>query len=109
MSDIRSTFADFACDYALRKKAVRGKIYPALLLDFINDWNGAVARFTALGGTFTRAGATATRVNENGLIEIVPADTMRRDYNPVTRALKGWLLEEARTNELQYSSNIANA
>jgi hypothetical protein len=48
--------------------------------------------------TFTRSGATATRVNASGLIETVAADTPRFDYDPVTLAIKGLLIEEARTN-----------
>jgi hypothetical protein len=48
--------------------------------------------------TFTRSG-TATRVNSSGLIETMGAvDTPRYDYDPVTLALKGLLIEESRTN-----------
>ncbi len=53
--------------------------------------------------TFTRAGATATRVNSSGLIETVAADTPRIDYDPVTLACKGLLIEEARTQAIPYS------
>lgn len=52
--------------------------------------------------TFTRSG-TATRRNESGVIENVAANIPRFDYNPVTLALKGILVEEARTNLLLYS------
>lgn len=55
--------------------------------------------------TFTRTG-TATRVNSSGLIETVTADIPRFDYNPVTLALNGLLIEEARTNSLKYSQAI---
>lgn len=48
--------------------------------------------------TFTRSGATATRVNSSGLIETVAANVPRFDYDPVTLACKGLLIEEARTN-----------
>lgn len=48
--------------------------------------------------TFTRSGAVATRVNASGLIENVPANTARFDYDPVTLAPKGLLVEESRTN-----------
>ena len=48
--------------------------------------------------TFVRSGATATRVNASGLIENVPANTARFDYDPVTLAPKGLLVEESRTN-----------
>jgi hypothetical protein len=49
--------------------------------------------------TFTRAGATATRVNAAGFIEVVAADTPRFDYYSVdVGRCRGLLIEEARTN-----------
>ena len=48
----------------------------------------------------TRSGNTATRVNASGLIEVVNANLPRFDYDPVTLACKGLLVEEARTNSL---------
>lgn len=65
----------------------------------------------ALGGrvAFTRAGATATRVNSIGRIEALPADTPRFDYDSVTGVCKGLLIEEARTNGIRNSSNISSA
>lgn len=56
--------------------------------------------------TFTRAGATATRVNSSGYIESVAADTPRFDYNATTLAAQGLLVEEQRTNILQYSQDF---
>lgn len=56
--------------------------------------------------TFTRAAATATRVNASGLIEAVAADTPRFNYSPVTLACRGLLVEEARTNFLYPSANL---
>lgn len=50
--------------------------------------------------TFTRSGATATRVNSAGLIESVAADTPRFDFDPVTLRCKGFLVEPTRTNVL---------
>ena len=41
---------------------------------------------------FTRV-SIATRVNAQGLIEVVPADTLRFDHDPVTLPPKGMLLE----------------
>lgn len=58
--------------------------------------------------TVTRALNTATRVNSSGLVEIVNADTARFDYNPVTLAAKGLLIEETRTNILKYSEDFSN-
>tara|TARA_R110000822_G_scaffold49495_6_gene129728 strand:- start:1369 stop:2640 length:1272 start_codon:yes stop_codon:yes gene_type:complete len=59
--------------------------------------------------TFTRTGATATRVNSSGLIEGVAADTARFDYNPTTLACKGLLIEESRINRRSYSEQFDNA
>ena len=50
--------------------------------------------------TFTRALATATRTNASGYIEGVVANTPRFDYDPVTLACKGLLIEESRANVL---------
>lgn len=59
--------------------------------------------------TTTRAGAIATRVNLNGLIEVVPADTPRFDHDPVTKTPKGLLIEGARTNLLLRSAEFNDA
>ena len=50
--------------------------------------------------TFTRAAASATRINASGVIEIVAADTPRFDFDPVTLVCRGLLIESARTNLL---------
>jgi hypothetical protein len=57
--------------------------------------------------TFTRALATATRVNASGLIESVAADTARFDFSPATLACRGMLVEEARTNSLFPSNDFS--
>lgn len=56
--------------------------------------------------TVTRALNTATRVNSSGLIAGVNADLPRFDYDPVTLAPKGLLVEEARTNLCIRSSDL---
>jgi hypothetical protein len=56
--------------------------------------------------TITRALNTATRVNSSGFIELVNANLPRFDYDPVTLAPKGLLIEEARTNTLLYSEQL---
>lgn len=48
--------------------------------------------------TLTRALDTATRVNSSGFIETVLANNPRFDYDPVTLACRGLLIEELRTN-----------
>jgi hypothetical protein len=56
--------------------------------------------------TVTRALNTATRVNASGLIETVNANLPRFDYDPVTLAPKGLLIEESRANLLPQSSGF---
>ena len=48
--------------------------------------------------TFTRALNTATRTNASGLIEVVNANLPRFDYDPVTLAPRGLLIELSRAN-----------
>lgn len=75
---------------------------PSLLLDFANSQQ-VDSRIT-----FTRA-STAQRTNVFGLLESVAVNTPRIDYDPVTGACKGLLIEEARTNLLTYSEQFDNA
>ena len=58
--------------------------------------------------TFSR-GTIGTRVNRNRLIETVPANVPRFDYDPVTGECKGLLIEESRQNLLTYSEDFSNA
>jgi hypothetical protein len=66
---------------------------PALLLNFVNT--------TALDSriTFTRA-TTATVTGSNGVIQSSAINDPRFDYDPVTLASKGLLIEEQRINLL---------
>lgn len=75
---------------------------PALVLDFLTT--------TSLDSriTFTRA-STATFVGSNGLIQSAAINAPRFDYDPVTLAAKGLLIEEQRTNLLTYSEQFDNA
>lgn len=70
-----------------------------LVLDFLAGLNDS--RITYSGG------ANGTRVNSSGVI--VAATTPRFDYDPVTLAAKGLLVEEARTNLFKYSEQFDNA
>ncbi len=54
----------------------------------------------------TRAGAVAKRFNESGIMETVSADTPRFDYDPVTRDIKGLLVQQAATNLCLQSDSI---
>lgn len=57
--------------------------------------------------TFTRALNTATRINNNGLIEIVNANLPRFDYTLNTGgSCLGLLVEETRTNSITNSNDI---
>lgn len=58
--------------------------------------------------TFTRA-STATYTNSAGLIASAVINAPRIDYDPVTLAAKGLLIEEARTNLLLRSEEFDNA
>jgi len=53
------------------------------------------------GVTFTR-GTTATFVGSDGLIQTAAINAPRFDYDPVTLAAKGLLIEEQRTNLLSF-------
>lgn len=53
--------------------------------------------------TFTRT-SSATRVNSDGLIEVVPANSPRFDFDPVSGECLGLLVEEQRSNTIQVSA-----
>lgn len=59
--------------------------------------------------TFTRTGATATRVNKDGLIETVAANVPRMDYDPLTKRFKGLLMEKGSQNLWLRSEEFDNA
>lgn len=77
-------------------------VRPALQLNF------ALAKVVDPRITFTRS-STATRVNKYGLVEVVPANVGRIDFNPSTLDCNGLLMEEQRTNLLTYSAQFDNA
>jgi hypothetical protein len=62
--------------------------------------------------TFTRAADTATRVNSDGLIELVLTNVPRLNYPLIDGVVQGCpslLLEPARTNLALYSEDLSNA
>lgn len=67
-----------------------GGLFPAMALDFLQP-------FLDSRITFTR-GTTATFVGSNGFIQTAAINAPRFDYDPVTLAPKGLLIEEQRTN-----------
>ncbi len=58
--------------------------------------------------TVTRTGV-ATYIGSDGLIKTAVNNTGRFEYDPVTRALRGLLVEDARTNGLLYSQDFSQA
>jgi hypothetical protein len=56
--------------------------------------------------TFTRA-STATYFDVNGVMQTAPTNTPRWDYDPVTHAFNGLLLEQAGTNLLLNSATLS--
>jgi uncharacterized protein YmfQ (DUF2313 family) len=74
-----------------------------LLLNFLGG--------SPVGVTCNRADAAtcATRVNAAGFVESVAANLPRVDYDPITKAPLGVLIEPSRTNHLLASSDFGNA
>lgn len=68
------------------------------------DTTGAATSFI----TFTRA-SSATRVNSSGLIETVSANVPLIDFDPVTLACRGLLVQEQRTNLIVRSEEFTQA
>lgn len=58
--------------------------------------------------TFSR-NSSAWRFNAMGLLESVPANEPRFDYDPVTKQLRGLLIEEQRTNLFSQCSDYTQA
>ena len=58
--------------------------------------------------TFTRA-STATYFDSSGVMRTAASGAPRFDYDPVTRAARGLLIEEARTNLTNWSGDLNNA
>jgi hypothetical protein len=77
-------------------------VLPTLNLDFANS-QSLDKRIT-----FTR-GSIGTRVNRNGLIETIPANQPRFDFDPISGECRGLLIEESRSNLFTYSDDAATA
>ena len=60
----------------------------------------------SLRGSVTRAGATATYIDPNGVLQTAAANAARWDY---TNGARGLLIEEGRTNFALHSQDINNA
>jgi hypothetical protein len=83
-------------------KALYPTVRPTLNLDF--------AKTKALDPrvTFTRA-STGTFAGSNGLIQTAASGAARFDHNPETGESLGLLVEEARTNNFQYSIDFSQS
>ena len=73
-------------------------VLPTLNLDFANS-QSLDKRIT-----FSR-GSIGTRVNRNGLIETIPANQPRFDFDPISGECRGLLIEEQRTNLVTNSTS----
>ena len=58
--------------------------------------------------TFTRA-SSATYFDSTGVLKLASSNVPRIDYNPVTLAIRGMLVEEQRTNLITYSEDFNDA
>ncbi len=87
--------------------------YPSLGMDFTADadgrftlngtpYNDLTSFLTASGGTFTRA-SVGTYFDSSGTLQTAASGAPRFDYDPVTNAVKGILIEESRTNYIKNS------
>jgi hypothetical protein len=76
-------------------------VLPTLNLDFANS-QSLDSRIT-----FSR-GSIGTRVNRNGLIETIPANQPRFDFDPISGECRGLLIEESRTNIVTNNNDFNN-
>jgi len=67
-----------------------------------------VKPFDGSGDLTVVRNTTATRVNENGLIELVGANVPRVNY-PIGGGCPSWLIEPQSTNLITHSENFSNA
>lgn len=81
------------------------RVLPKLALDFTTAALDSRVTFTRTTG----ASNPATYVNSNGYIASASNNQPRFDYDPVTLACKGLLIEESRSNLLKESNTFATS
>lgn len=81
------------------------RVLPKLALDFTTAALDPRITFTRT----TSATNPATYVNSSGNIALASNNAPRFDYDPVTLACKGLLIEESRSNSLKYSEQFNDA
>ncbi len=80
------------------------RVLPKLALDFTTASLDSRITFTRTTG----ASNPATYVNNSGVITAATNNQPRFDYDPVTLACKGLLIEESRQNKYTYSNTLDN-
>lgn len=80
------------------------RVLPKLALDFTTASLDSRVTFTRTTG----ASNPATYVNSSGVVTAATNNQPRFDYDPVTLACKGLLIEESRQNVLTYSEDLRN-
>lgn len=81
------------------------RVLPKLALDFTTASLDSRVTFTRTTG----ASNPATYVNSSGVVTAATNNQPRFDYDPVTLACKGLLIEESRANLVIYSQDFTNA
>lgn len=81
------------------------RVLPRLALDFTTALLDPRITFTRTTG----ASNPATYVNSNGLVTLATNNQPRFDYNPIALVCRGLLIEESRTNSLQYAEDFTQS
>jgi len=82
---------------------------PAFSLDFLGDFAASIQKLTGgspTPGTYTGGNGTYTDVN--GVLQAAVTNTPRKDHSPVTRAIRGLLIEESRANVVDSSETLGS-
>lgn len=93
--------------------------HPSLLMNFTADADGTFllnstaqttfsSFLTAASGSFARS-SVGTYYDSSGNLQTAATDVPRFDYDPVSHAARGLLIEESRTNYVPRSEEIDNA